>query len=121
MTAIIVFILTLFGLYCIGVALYAYQQFDKATLDWEDSEEQRLEEELFIDTGSTFEEEAKPMDKFIIHKTLDAEGWDFVEYPIHTVKQKLKTGKDLTLEIDKSNNEAIDKTTDKAIDKAIDE
>ena len=95
MTAFWVLLCTIFGLYCIGVAINAYHQFSSEDIDWDEIGKQVQEdmEEVEIHT------EVENTQPFIIHKTNDLEEWDLVEYTENMKQAKPKTGKDLKLEI----------------------
>ena len=88
MLAIKVLFCTIFGLYCIGVAINAYQQFADEDDDWEDIDE--IEEEVVYKVLN--------QEKFILRPSTNEE-WSDVEYSNNVNLPKPKTGKDLELEI----------------------
>lgn len=90
-----VLVLTVFGMYFIGVAINAYLKFDGEDIDWDDLEKQVKDEKNSV--VPEFEENQP----YIIHTKEDAEAWNLVEYNETTIREQPKTGKDLKLEIKK--------------------
>lgn len=89
-----VLILTIFGLYFIGVAINAYLQFNSEDIDWDEVEKEIEEEEVDIENSL---EDNQP---FMQYNSENIEEWSYVKYS-NQKKPKLKTGKDLELEINK--------------------